>query len=71
VNSHADKLFGKQNRVGWFITVGVVVRRDDGRDTEVKGNDGGTWSSDGVVLRLGRRQNRDTVEWWEEWPKLR
>jgi hypothetical protein len=29
-----------------------------------KGNDGGGWSSDGVVLWLGRRQNKDTIEWW-------
>jgi hypothetical protein len=40
----------------------VVVRRDDERETAVKGNDGGGWSSDGVVLWLGRRQNRDAVE---------
>jgi hypothetical protein len=26
VNSHADKMFRKQKRVGWFVTVGVVVR---------------------------------------------
>jgi hypothetical protein len=43
--------------------VGVVVQRDDGCKTTVKGNDGDGWSSDGVVLGLGRRQNRDTVEW--------
>jgi hypothetical protein len=30
--------------------VGVIVRRDDGRETAVKGNDGDGWSSDGVVL---------------------
>jgi hypothetical protein len=29
----------------------------------VKGNDGGRWSYDGVVLLLGRRQNGDAVEW--------
>jgi hypothetical protein len=40
----------------------VVVQRDDGRGTVVKGNDGGGWSSDGVVLWLGRRQNRDAIE---------
>jgi hypothetical protein len=45
--------------------------RDDGRETMVKGNDSGEWSSDGVVLWLGRRQNGDTVEWWREWPRLR
>jgi hypothetical protein len=46
--------------------VGVVVRRDDGRETAVKENDSDGWSSDGVVLWLGRRQNGDTVEWWRE-----
>jgi hypothetical protein len=30
--------------------MGVVVRRDDGRGTMVKGNDGGVWSFDVVVL---------------------
>jgi hypothetical protein len=38
------------------------VRRDNERETTVKENDGGGWSSDGVVLRLGRSQNRDVVE---------
>jgi hypothetical protein len=33
--------------------VGVVVRRDNKCETAVKGNDGGGWSSDGVVLWLG------------------
>jgi hypothetical protein len=44
----------------------VVVRRDDGREMTVKRNDGGGWSSDGVVLWLERRQNGDVVEWWGE-----
>jgi hypothetical protein len=44
--------------------MGVVVRRDDGCETTVKGNDGGGWSFDGVVLWLERRQNGDVVEWW-------
>jgi hypothetical protein len=52
--------------VDWFITMSVVVRRDDGCGTAVKGNDDGEWSSDEVVLWLGRRQNKDVVEWWEE-----
>jgi hypothetical protein len=43
--------------------VGVIVWRDDGYETMVKGNDGGRGSSDDVVLWLGRRQNRDAVEW--------
>jgi hypothetical protein len=41
--------------------VGVVLRRDNGHETAVKGNDGGGWSSDGLVLWLGRRPNGDTV----------
>jgi hypothetical protein len=39
------------------------VWRDDGRGKTVKGNDGGGWSSDGMVLLLGRRKNRNEVEW--------
>jgi hypothetical protein len=42
------------------------VRRDDERGTAVKGNNGGGWSSNSVVLCLGRVQNGDTVEWWGE-----
>jgi hypothetical protein len=38
------------------------VRRDDGHGTTVKGNDDSGWSSDSVVLLLGRRQNGDVVE---------
>jgi hypothetical protein len=30
--------------------------------TIMKGNDGGGWSYDGVVLWVGRRQNEDVVE---------
>jgi hypothetical protein len=33
-----------------------------GRGTVVKGNNGGGWSSDGVVLWLGTRQNGNVVE---------
>jgi hypothetical protein len=51
--------------------VGVVVWRDDGRGTAVKGNGDDGWSSNGVVLWLGRRQNGDMVEWWGEWPRMR
>jgi hypothetical protein len=47
----------------------VVVHRDDEHGTTVQENDDG-WSSDGVVLWLGRMQNRDAVEWWREWPRL-
>jgi hypothetical protein len=39
--------------------------------TTIKENNGGGWNSDGVVLWLGRRQNRDVVEWWGEWQRLR
>jgi hypothetical protein len=45
----------------------VIVRRDDGRGTMVKWNNGGGWTFDVVVLWLGMRQNGDTVEWWGEW----
>jgi hypothetical protein len=38
------------------------VWMDDGHGTTVKKNDGGEWSSDDVVLWLGMRQNRDTIE---------
>jgi hypothetical protein len=41
MNSHVDKL---------FVTVGVVVRRDDEHGTMVKENDSSGWSSDAVVL---------------------
>jgi hypothetical protein len=51
--------------------MGVVVRRGDGRETTVKGNAGGGWSFDSVVLYLGMRQNGDMVEWWGEWSRLR
>jgi hypothetical protein len=46
--------------------MGVVVQRDDKRGTTVKKNDSGRWSSNGVVLWLGRMQNGDAVEWWGE-----
>jgi methionine synthase II (cobalamin-independent) len=65
VNSHVDKLFRKQKSIGKFITVGGIMRRDDGHAMVEKGNDGGGWSSNGVVLWLGRRQNRDAVEYGE------
>jgi hypothetical protein len=55
-------LFGKRKRIGWFVTVGVVVRRDDGRGTMVKGNGGCGWSSDGMVLWIGTRQIIDVIE---------
>jgi hypothetical protein len=42
--------------------MGVVVRMNDGHKTSVKENDDDRWSFDGVVLWLGRKQNRDVVE---------
>jgi hypothetical protein len=71
VNSHADKLFRKQKRVGYFVTMGIIVLRDNEHKTAVKGNDDGGWSFDGLVLWLNRRQNRDVVELWGEWSILR
>jgi hypothetical protein len=50
VNSHGNKLFGKQKRVNQFVTICVVVWRDDGCKTAVKGNNGGEWSSDDMVF---------------------
>jgi hypothetical protein len=38
------------------------ARRDDGRGSAMKGNNDSGWSSDGVVLQLGRRQNGQDVE---------
>jgi hypothetical protein len=58
-------------RINLFFTVGVVVWRDDGHETTVKGNDNDGWSSDGLVLWLRSGQNRDVTEWWGEWPRLR
>jgi hypothetical protein len=71
VNLHVVKLFKTWKRVSYFITVGVIVRRDDRRGTEVKENDGGGWSSDVVVFWQGMSKNGDTIEWCEEWPMLR
>jgi hypothetical protein len=35
--------------------MGVIVQRDDEREIAVKENDGDGWSSDGVMLWLGRK----------------
>jgi hypothetical protein len=40
----------------------VVVQSDDRRRIAMKVNDDERWSSDGMVLWLERRQNRDVVE---------
>jgi hypothetical protein len=37
--------------------------KDNDHETMLKENDGDEWSSDNVMLSLGRRQNRDAVEW--------
>jgi hypothetical protein len=42
--------------------VGVVVQMDNRHEIVVKGNNNDGWSSDGMVLWLGRRQNEDMVE---------
>jgi hypothetical protein len=47
------------------------MRTDDECKTAVKRNNDGRWNSDGIVLWLGRRQDKDTVEWWIEWSRLR
>jgi hypothetical protein len=47
------------------------MRRDNRCRTTVKENNGGGWTSDGVFLWLGRRQNENVVEWWREWPIFR
>jgi hypothetical protein len=36
--------------VDQFITVGVIVWKDDECEIAMKENDGGGWSSDGVIL---------------------
>jgi hypothetical protein len=48
----------------------VIVWRDDEREMVVKENDGIAWSSNDMVLCLGRRQNRDEVLWCGEWPRF-
>jgi hypothetical protein len=35
---------------------------NDGHGMTVKGNDDNGWSSDGMMLWLERRQNRDAIE---------
>jgi hypothetical protein len=47
------------------------VRRDDGYEAAVKGNNYDEWSFNGVVLWVGRMQNGDAVEWCGEWSSLR
>jgi hypothetical protein len=41
------------------------------RGTAMKVNDNDGWSSDCVVLWLGKRQNGDAVERWGEWAMLK
>jgi hypothetical protein len=40
---------------GYFVTMGVIVRRYDGRGTAMKDNDGGVLSFDDVVLCLEKK----------------
>jgi hypothetical protein len=42
--------------------MGVVVRRNDKRETTVKWNNSGGWSSDDVMLWLRKTQNGDVIE---------
>jgi hypothetical protein len=42
------------------------MRRDDECEIPMKWNDGDRWSSDGVVLFLEMRQNKNVIEWWGE-----
>jgi hypothetical protein len=56
---------------GRLVRHRVGLRRDDRRETFVKENDSGEWSSDVMVLWLGMRQNGDVIEWWGEWTRLR
>jgi hypothetical protein len=71
MNSYVVKMFDKRKRVDQFITVGVVVWRDDECGTVVKENNSDRWSFDDMVHWLGTRQNRDTIEWWGESSRLR
>jgi hypothetical protein len=54
-------LFRKRKRVGQFVTVSVVVWRDDEHEMTVKENDDDGCSSDDVVLWLGRRQSGELL----------
>jgi hypothetical protein len=40
VNSYVDKLFKKHKRGGLFVTVSVIVQRDNECEAVVKRNDG-------------------------------
>jgi hypothetical protein len=43
--------------------MGIIMQRDNGHETLIKGNDDGGWSPDDMVLWLGMRQNKDAIEW--------
>jgi hypothetical protein len=70
VNLHAVSC-SESKRGSTSVSVCAIVWRDDESETTMKGSDGSGWSSDSVVFWLGRRQNRDTIEWLGEWPMLR
>jgi hypothetical protein len=62
VNLHDNKLFNKWKRVGYFITVDVIVCKNDRYKIMVKGDDGDGWSSNSMVLWVVRRQYIDVIE---------
>jgi hypothetical protein len=45
MNSYIDKLFKKRKRVDYFITVGIIVRRNDERGMMVAGGASMAWCS--------------------------
>jgi hypothetical protein len=48
------------------MNVCVIVWMDDAHGTTMKGNNSDRWSSNCVMLWLGRRQNGDAVEQWRK-----
>jgi hypothetical protein len=56
VNSHVNKLLkNRRKMVVQFITVGVIVQRDDEREKMVTKNNDDGWSFDSVLLWLAMR----------------
>jgi hypothetical protein len=61
--SYSGSERGSASSSPWVLLCGGTI---------MKGNDGGRWTFDGMVLWLRRRrQNGDAVEWWGEGSKLR
>jgi hypothetical protein len=50
VTLNIDKLFENKKSVRLVYHPGVIILRDDRYKTVVKKNNGGGWSSDGVLL---------------------